>query len=76
MLKMLLDYRVLVPLALFFGLAPFVPQPHLVEKFGMLVDGTLHRPLDIFDLFWHSWPLALLAFRVFQDTRTRLGSSQ
>ncbi|MCM2264921.1 MAG: hypothetical protein NDI73_07000 [Desulfuromonadales bacterium] len=76
MLKMLLDYRILVPLVLFLGFAPFVPQPHLVEKIGMLADGTLHRPLDIFDLFWHSWPLALLAYRIFQDARTRLGSSQ
>lgn len=76
MLKMLLDYRILVPLALFFGLAPFVPQPHLVEKLGMLADGTLHRLLDIFDLFWHSWPLVLLAYRIIQDTRTRFGSSQ
>ncbi|ACL73037.1 hypothetical protein Tgr7_1956 [Thioalkalivibrio sulfidiphilus HL-EbGr7] len=51
-----------VPLmfALFFGiglgLAPFVPEPHLVEKTRMLFEGTLTRPLDIFDLFMHLAP--------------------
>jgi len=60
----LLDYRYLVPLALFFGLAPFFPQPHLVEKLGMLASGTLSRPVDIFDLCWHVWPLVLLGYRV------------
>ena len=60
----LLEYRVLIPLALFLGLAPFFPQPHIVEKFRMLATGTLKRPIDIFDLFWHAWPFALLAYRI------------
>jgi hypothetical protein len=72
-MKDLLDYRLLVPLALLLGLAPFYPQPHLVEKLGMLAAGTLRRPLDIFDLFWHAWPIALLAGRLFLDMRRRLG---
>lgn len=43
------------------GLAPFVPQPHLFEKLGMLAAGTLTRPLDIFDLCLHgAFPLLLL----------------
>ena len=28
----LLDYKLLVPLVLLLGLAPFFPQPHIVEK--------------------------------------------
>jgi hypothetical protein len=63
----LLDYKFLVPLALFLGLAPFFPQPHIVEKIRMLMDGTLKRPIDIFDLFWHTWPFVLLAYRIFRD---------
>ncbi len=46
----------LVPLilaALFMGLAPFRPEPHLWEKFNMLMAGALTQPLDIFDVFWH-----------------------
>lgn len=66
-MRTLLDYRILIPLALLLGLAPFFPQPHLIEKLGMLLNGTLSRPLDVFDLFWHSWPLALLAWKVIMD---------
>jgi hypothetical protein len=62
-LKEILDYRVQVPVALLLGLAPFYPQPHIVEKLRMLAAGTLQRPIDIFDLFWHAWPFALLAVR-------------
>ena len=43
------------------GLAPFQPAPHLLEKLSMLAAGTLHRPIDIFDLFMHgTFPLLLL----------------
>ena len=44
------------------GLAPFFPEPHLVEKLGMLVRGELVRALDIFDLLMHAaFPLLLIA---------------
>ncbi len=66
-MNQLLDYRFLIPLALFLGLAPFFPQPHIVEKIKMLAGGTLNRPIDIFDLFWHSWPFALLAYKLVRD---------
>ena len=62
-----LPYRVVLPIALLLGLAPFQPQPHLVEKVGMLVGGTLHRPIDIFDLFLHGLPVMLLLVRVGAD---------
>jgi hypothetical protein len=65
----LLDYRLLVPLVLLLGFAPFFPQPHIVEKVRMLMAGTLRRPIDIFDLFWHAWPFALLAYRIVLDIR-------
>lgn len=44
--------------------APFVPEPHLVEKLRMLTEGTLTRPLDIFDVFWHLLPALLLGVRL------------
>ncbi len=47
-------------------LAPFSPEPHLLEKFKMLRAGTLTRPLDIFDVFWHLLPSALLALKLFR----------
>lgn len=46
------------------GLAPFVPEPHLWEKLKMLGAGTLIKPIDIFDLFWHAWPWLLLVAKL------------
>jgi len=39
--------------ALLLALLPFFPEPHLWQKLKMLADGTLERPIDIFDLFLH-----------------------
>ncbi|MBI4816903.1 MAG: RND transporter [Deltaproteobacteria bacterium] len=63
------------------GLAPFVPMPHALEKLQMLLAGTLSRPIDIFDLFFHgaSWLLlgAKLASMAVTEARTkRPGGSQ
>lgn len=55
-----LPWPPLVLAALLMGLAPFVPEPHLVEKFRMLLAGRLTRPLDIFDLGFHLLPGLLL----------------
>lgn len=55
---------VLVALALTLGLAPFFPEPHLIEKLRMLKDGTLKRPLDIFDLLMHATPWVLLLLKL------------
>ena len=63
----LLDYKFLIPIVLLLGFAPFFPQPHIVEKIRMLMAGTLKRPIDIFDLFWHTWPFVLLAYKLARD---------
>ncbi len=49
-----------IVLSLFLGLAPFFPEPHLVEKVRMLFNGELQKPLDIFDLLLHGAPWLLL----------------
>lgn len=72
-MKLLLDYKILIPLVLLLGLAPFYPQPHIVEKITMLAAGTLKKPIDVFDLFWHAWPFVLLVYRVFRDIRHQNG---
>lgn len=54
-----MPWSIIIILCLTLGLAPFVPQPHLVEKLRMLFDGTLNRPIDIFDLFLHAIPFLL-----------------
>jgi hypothetical protein len=60
-------YPTLLLLTLALGLAPFVPEPHLVEKLRMLRQGTLTRPLDIFDLFFHLVPAILLLVKLALD---------
>ena len=54
----------LVVIALFLGLAPFKPEPHLWQKLNMLVDGSLVRPIDIFDLVIHGTPALLLLLKL------------
>lgn len=65
------SYSFLVPVALALGLAPFVPEPHLVEKLRMLLAGELSRPIDIFDLFLHGTPLVFLLVKVGMDLGAR-----
>ena len=50
--------------ALALGLAPFFPEPHLVEKLRMLFQGTLTKPIDIFDLLMHASLPVLLSIRL------------
>ncbi len=51
------------------ALAPFVPEPHLWQKLKMLADGTLSKPIDLFDLFLHGAPLILLAIKLMRGER-------
>ncbi|MCF8055216.1 MAG: RND transporter [Desulfocapsa sp.] len=55
---------VLLILCVLLGLAPFVPEPHIVEKIRMLSQGTLTKPIDIFDLLYHGAPFILLAIKL------------
>lgn len=55
--------------AVLLGLAPFRPEPHLVEKARMLLQGTLRRPIDIFDLLFHLSPLVLIVLKAFARGR-------
>ena len=62
-----IDRIPLLPLAIaaiFMALAPFAPEPHLLEKSRMLIHGELVKPIDVFDLFWHSFLLLLLGIRL------------
>ena len=45
------------------GLAPFFP-PHIAEKLAMLARSELVRPIDWFDLLYHSIPWMLLAAKI------------
>lgn len=69
-MKRLLDrmsYTTIIPVALILAVAPLFPEPHLVEKVRMLLQGALRRPIDVFDLLLHSVPLILLATKATLD---------
>ena len=59
-------------IALLLALAPFQPEPHLWQKLKMLADGTLTRPIDIFDLLFHGAPTVLLIVKLARGKRTKV----
>ncbi len=59
-----IPFSVLIVLCLILGLAPFIPEPHIVEKLRILSQGNLRRPIDIFDLFYHAAPFVLLLLKL------------
>ena len=61
---------VLTSLAVWMAGAPFIPEPHLVEKLRMLFQGALTRPLDVFDLLMHAAPGVLLAVKLARWRKT------
>lgn len=63
---------VLVAIAAWLAVAPISPEPHLVEKLRMLSQGTLTRPLDIFDLLFHITPLVVLGFKIWRLVKARV----
>jgi len=60
--------RISLPLLIFLclslGLAPFSPEPHVLEKLRMLATGELNRLIDIFDLLLHGTPWLLLSIKL------------
>ena len=73
-MRKLLDWLplpLLVVLCLALGLAPFVPEPHLLEKLKMLVAGELGDPMDIFALLLHGAPWMLLLLKLILKPASR-----
>ena len=63
---------ILVVVCLTLGLAPFMPELHLLEKLKMLTSGELTKPVDIFDLLLHGTPWILLIINfVLRATKKR-----
>ena len=62
-----ISYPVLIVAAIFMILAPISPMPHVLEKMIMLKNGTLTRPVDIFDLFFHLSPTLILLLKLYRS---------
>ncbi|MCC7245062.1 MAG: hypothetical protein IT269_05260 [Saprospiraceae bacterium] len=55
------DTKLIIIACLTLGLAPFLPEPHLLGKLRWVAGGAIGmQPLDWFDLFWHGAPWLLL----------------
>ena len=67
------EYPLLMIATILMLLAPFTPMPHVIEKLIMLKEGTLKKPIDIFDLFYHFVPAVLLIIKVIRDYGTPKG---
>jgi hypothetical protein len=62
-----ISYPILIIGAIFIILSPFKPMPHVLEKLIMLKNGTLTKPIDIFDLFFHLIPTLILLLKVYRS---------
>jgi len=59
-----IPYSILIVVAALMILAPFKPMPHVLEKLIILKNGTLTKPIDIFDLFYHLIPTIILLLKI------------
>ena len=71
-----LPLSALLLIAFTLGLAPFSPQPHVVEKLGMLFNGELSKPIDIFDLLMHGTPWVLLAIKLIRSGMSQVNGGR
>jgi hypothetical protein len=60
-----IPFSALIFVAILMLLAPFKPMPHVLEKLIMLKNGTLTRPMDLFDLFFHLFPTIILLLKIY-----------
>lgn len=55
------NWKLWLVVSLTLGLAPFVPEPHIVGKLRWLMGGAVGmKPIDWFDLVQHGFPFVLL----------------
>ncbi|HND88647.1 MAG TPA: hypothetical protein PK971_09970 [Saprospiraceae bacterium] len=55
------DLKLVLIACLTLGLAPFLPEPHLLGKLRWVAGGAIGMTaLDWFDLLWHGLPWLLL----------------
>ena len=59
-----IPWIVVILLCITLGLAPYTPQPHVIEKLILLIDGKLNNPIDIFDFLMHLSPFILLTLKI------------
>lgn len=64
------NWKLWLVVSLTLGLAPFVPEPHIVGKLRWLMGGAVGmKPIDWFDLVQHGFPFVLLFRALFVKFR-------
>jgi hypothetical protein len=64
------NWKLWLAVSLTLGLAPFVPEPHLIGKLRWLMGGAVGmKPIDWFDLVQHGFPFVLLFRALFLKYR-------
>ncbi|MCK4940287.1 MAG: hypothetical protein KAR80_08285 [Rhodospirillaceae bacterium] len=58
-------------IGIWMGLAPFAPEPHLVQKFLMAINGDAFKLIDVFDVFMHGGLGALAGLKIWRILATR-----
>ena len=48
------------------GLAPFFPEPHLVQKFFWVMEGHPFKLIDVFDVFMHGGLATLAILKIWR----------
>jgi hypothetical protein len=60
------NWSTVLILCLTLGLAPFVPEPHILGKVKWIMGGAISmQPMDWFDLLFHGFPYILLLRLIF-----------
>jgi hypothetical protein len=60
-MKLINDWKVVIVLCLTLGLAPFLPEPHILGKLRWIMGGANGMLLmDWFDVVLHGFPFILL----------------
>ena len=60
-MKLLNNWKLIILLCLTLGLAPFLPEPHIVGKIKWISGGAVGmKPMDWFDTLLHGFPFILL----------------
>jgi len=67
-----LPWIIIIVTVLTIGLAPFLPEPHVLQKIKMLLAGTLAKPIDIFDLLMHGTPWVILVLKTIRQFAAKI----
>jgi len=64
----LMDWKIILLSCLTLGLAPFVPEPHILGKIRWIAGGAHGMQfMDLFDTVFHGWPWVLLVVKTFHS---------